>query len=281
MFADVQRLVRNLIAMNEILRDREHATIRLVMNPERMVIKEAQRTFTYLNLYGFVTDAVVINRVFPADVEGGYFSAWRELQQRQIEHSQQAFAPVPVLQCPFFDEEVVGPQMLERVASSVFTESDPEQVLYRDVSQELLLDDAGAELRLKVPFVQKASIDLKKIGLELIIRIGNQKRNIMLPSVMAPYRPLKASLEDEVLIVRFAREASEHAEQTRQWTTPSNSPDGLTARRTAKAVRIPNPARSIISAWNCVRSAVRPTSCARRCRPSSTSSGRAFSATPC
>ena len=213
-FADVQRLVRNLIAMNEILRDRHHATIRLVMNPERMVIKEAQRTFTYLNLYGFVTDAVVINRVFPADVEGGYFSAWRELQQQQIEHSQQAFAPVPVLQCPFFDQEVVGPQMLERVATSVFGESDPEQILYRDVSQELLLDDAGAELRLKVPFVQKANIDLKKIGLELVIRIGSQKRNIMLPSVMAPYRPLKASLEDEVLIVRFSHEAAEPAEQT-------------------------------------------------------------------
>ena len=81
-FAEVQRLVRNLIAMNEILRDRERASIRLVMNPDRMVIKEAQRTFTYLNLYGYLTDAVIVNRVFPDEVAGGYFGAWRERQAR-------------------------------------------------------------------------------------------------------------------------------------------------------------------------------------------------------
>src|ERR671916_3388533 len=79
-FSDVQRLVRNLIAMNEILGDREHASIRLVMNPDRMVVKEAQRTFTYLNLYGYLTDAVVVNRVFPEELAGGYFDEWRERQ---------------------------------------------------------------------------------------------------------------------------------------------------------------------------------------------------------
>ena len=81
-FGEVQRLVRNLIAMNEILRDREHASIRLVMNPDRMVIREAQRTFTYLNLYGYLTDAVVVNRVFPEEVAGGYFGAWRAQPER-------------------------------------------------------------------------------------------------------------------------------------------------------------------------------------------------------
>ncbi len=83
--AEVHGLVRNLIEMSEILRNRERASIRLVMNPERMVIKEAQRTFTYLNLYGYLTDAVVVNRVFPDAVEGGYFAAWREVQQEQLE----------------------------------------------------------------------------------------------------------------------------------------------------------------------------------------------------
>ena len=104
---------RNLIEMSEILRDRERASIRLVMNPERMVIKEAQRTFTYLNLYGYLTDAVVVNRVFPDDVEGGYFAAWREVQQEQMEFVEQAFAPVPVLRAPFFEQEVIGREMLD------------------------------------------------------------------------------------------------------------------------------------------------------------------------
>src|SRR4051812_15134989 len=98
--AEVQQLVRNLVDMSEILRDRERASIRIVMNPERMVVKEAQRTFTYLNLYGYLTDAVVVNRVFPDDVSGGYFSAWRDVQQRQLEFVEEAFAPVPVLRAP-------------------------------------------------------------------------------------------------------------------------------------------------------------------------------------
>ena len=101
--------MRNLIDMSEILRDRARSSIRLVMNPERMVIKEAQRTFTYLNLYGYLTDAVVVNRVFPDEVDGGYFAAWREVQQEQLELVEQAFAPVPVLRAPFFEQEV-GPR---------------------------------------------------------------------------------------------------------------------------------------------------------------------------
>ena len=83
-FDEVQRLTRNLIAMNAILRDRRRCSIRLVMNPDRMVIKEAQRTFTYLNLYGYLTDAVIVNRVFPDDVAGGYFGAWRERQRAHL-----------------------------------------------------------------------------------------------------------------------------------------------------------------------------------------------------
>lgn len=90
-FDDVQRLVRNLVAMNEILRDRSTTSIRLVMNPDRMVIREAMRTFTYLNLYGYLTDAVVVNRFFPADVDG-YFAAWRAVQQEQMELVRSAFA---------------------------------------------------------------------------------------------------------------------------------------------------------------------------------------------
>src|SRR6266498_269393 len=88
---DVQRLVRNLIAMNEILRDTESVSVRLVMTPDRMVVDEARRTFTYLNLYGYLTDAVVVNRVFPEEV-GPYFGAWRERQLAALDEVQSAFA---------------------------------------------------------------------------------------------------------------------------------------------------------------------------------------------
>ena len=213
-FSEVQLLVTNLIDMSEILRDRARSSIRLVMNPDRMVIKEAQRTFTYLNLYGYLTDAVVVNRVFPEEVEGGYFAAWREHQQAQMELVEQAFDPVPVLRAPFFEQEVIGADMLGRLCDAVFEDREPQAVLYHDLSQELVMDGSSAELRLRVPFVEKAEIDLKKIGLELVVRVGAHKRNIVLPSALASFRPREAKLDGGALRVRFERQepvADDHA----------------------------------------------------------------------
>ena len=100
-FDDVERLVRNLVAMNAILRDRSTTSVRLVMNPDRMVVKESMRTFTYLNLYGYLTDAVVVNRVLPEEAGEGYFADWRALQEEHMELVRSAFSPVPILTAPW------------------------------------------------------------------------------------------------------------------------------------------------------------------------------------
>jgi arsenite-transporting ATPase len=204
-FDDVQRLVHNLVAMNGILRDRSSTSLRLVMNPDRMVIHEAMRTFTYLNLYGYLTDAVVVNRLFPADVDGGYFGAWREVQQEHMELVRSAFSPVPILCAPFFEQEVIGAAMLDRLGDELFSELDAGAVLHEELSQELVADNGSATLRLPIPFVEKADIDLKKIGLEVIVRVGGQKRTIMLPPAMAAYRPRTARFESGALEVLFER----------------------------------------------------------------------------
>ncbi len=201
-FADIQRLSENLIAMNEILRDSERCTIRLVMNPDKMVIGEAMRTFTYLNLYGYVTDAVIVNRLFPAGV-GDYFAAWRRVQEEHLELVDSAFAPVPVLRAPYFEQEVVGPGMLDRLAEALFAEHDPAAVLHDSVTQQLDVDADGARLRLALPFVDKGAISLKKIGLELIVGVDGHKRTIVLPAAMASYTPAAATFEDGALEVRF------------------------------------------------------------------------------
>src|SRR5436190_15011687 len=161
---DVQRLAENLVAMNGILRDRTRTSIRLVMNPDRMVVKEAMRTFTYLNVYGYLTDAVVVNRLFPDEVATGYFSAWRGVQQEQMELVRSAFAPVPILSAPYFDQEVVGGAMLDRLAGELFDGADAHDLLYEDLSQEITSDNGSALLRLPIPFAEKADIELKKIG---------------------------------------------------------------------------------------------------------------------
>jgi arsenite-transporting ATPase len=201
-FSDVQRLSQNLIAMNEILRDRSRCSIRLVMNPDKMVIGEAMRTFTYLNLYGYLTDAVIVNRLFPAGV-GDYFSAWRRVQEEHLELVHSAFAPVPVLCAPFFEQEVVGAEMLDRLADALFADHDPSEVMFAGITQQLDLQKDGARLRLALPFASKGDISLKQIGLELIVGVDGQKRTIMLPPALAGLRPSAATFADGELEVRF------------------------------------------------------------------------------
>ncbi|MEA2249713.1 MAG: arsenite/tail-anchored protein-transporting ATPase [Solirubrobacteraceae bacterium] len=199
---DVERLVRNLIAMNEILRDHERVSVRLVMTPDRMVIDEARRTFTYLNLYGYLTDAVVVNRVFPEEV-GEYFGAWRERQQAHLADVEAAFSPVPVLRAPYFEEEVMGGTMLDRLGAAVFDGHDAAALLHRRLTQELVVGVGEAHLRLDLPFARKGEVSLKKIGLELVVRVDGHKRTLMLPPGLGDFRPAGATFEDGSLLVTF------------------------------------------------------------------------------
>ncbi len=203
-FADIERLSQSLIAMNEILRDRRRCTIRLVMNPDKMVIGEAMRTFTYLNLYGYLTDAVIVNRLFPAEV-GGYFAAWRRVQEEHMALVRSAFAPVPVLCAPYFELEVVGPAMLDRLAGELFGDGalEPAAILHDALAQELTVLDDGAVLLIQLPFAEKGDISLKKIGLELIVGVDGQRRTIMLPPAMAAMQPGAATFTDGALQIRF------------------------------------------------------------------------------
>ena len=200
---EVQGLVRSLIDLHELLRDASRVSLRLVMTPDRMVVSEAMRTFTYLNLYGYLTDAVVVNRVFPEAVDGTYFGAWRAVQAEQLALVESGFAPVPILRAPYFEQEVLGPEMLDRLAGELFGAGDPGAVLYDRLTQELSLADGRAELRLDLPFAEKGDVGLRKIGLELVVRVDGQKRTIVLPGALAGFRPTGAALRDGSLVVSF------------------------------------------------------------------------------
>ena len=183
---EVQRLVRHLIAMNEILRDSTRATIRLVINPDRMVIKEAQRTFTYLNLYGYLTDAVVVNRMFPDELADGYFGAWHARQRERLEEVRAGFAPLPLLEARYFGDSVA-----------------PADVLHTEVTHAIQSENGTATLRINLPFGERGDVGLKKVGPELIVSVGPRKRTIILPTALARRRPTGAKLEDGALEVSF------------------------------------------------------------------------------
>jgi arsenite-transporting ATPase len=200
---EIQRLVGSLIAMHELLRDASRVSIRLVMTPDRMVVAEAMRTFTYLNLYGYLTDAIVVNRVFPDELAAGYFADWHALQREQLAFVESGFAPVPVLRAPYFAREVVGGDRLDELAGALFDGHDAAAVLHDRLAQELRVEGERAELRLDLPFVDKGDIALRKIGLELVVRVDGHKRTIVLPGALAGYRPTSARLADGALVVGF------------------------------------------------------------------------------
>ena len=179
--------------------------MRLVMTPDRMVVDEAMRTFTYLNLYGYVTDAVVVNRVFPDDV-GAYFGAWRAVQAEQLELVESGFAPVPVLRAPYFEREVLGAEMLDRLGEALFAGRPGGGAARPRSRRGSSLHDGGASLRLDLPFVDKGDVSLKKIGLELVVRVDGHKRTILLPGAMAAHRPSSATLTDGALVVGFTEQ---------------------------------------------------------------------------
>lgn len=201
--AEVQKLVANLVAMHELLRDAKRVSMRLVMTPDRMVVAEAMRTFTYLNLYGYLTDAVIVNRVFPDELADGYFGAWHAAQSEQLERVDSDFSPVPVLRAPYFPAEVIGDERLDELGDELFTTHDPMAVLHDQLSQELTVDNGRARLRLALPFAAKGDVQLKKIGLELIVRVDGHKRTIALPGALAGYKPTSATLEQGELTVGF------------------------------------------------------------------------------
>ena len=167
-----------------------------------MVVAEAMRTFTYLNLYGYLCDAVVVNRVFPSEV-GEYFGAWRELQSEQLALVESGFAPVPVLRAPYFEQEVMGAEMLDRLGGALFDGRDAAAVLHDRLAQELALEAGARSCGSTCRSSSKGDVSLKKIGLELVVRVDGHRRTILLPGALAGFKPTSAKLADGSLVVGF------------------------------------------------------------------------------
>lgn len=201
--AEIRRLMENLVEMNELLRDSERVSVRLVMSPDRMVIGEAMSMFTYLNLYGYLTDAVIVNRIFPAGTEEGYFATWHEHQREQLERVCAAFAPVPIKKAPFLDREIVGLEMLGQLGNALFGDGEAGAVLHDRIEHGLEHSGDHARLTVPLPLAEKGEVSLKQIGRELVISVGERKRIMMLPPVLEEFRPTRAKFSDGALQIDF------------------------------------------------------------------------------
>ncbi|MDO8672610.1 MAG: TRC40/GET3/ArsA family transport-energizing ATPase [Dehalococcoidia bacterium] len=203
-FASVKDLFSQLDRMHVLLADPEISSIRLVLNPEKMVVKEAQRTFTYLNLFGYPIDLVICNRMIPSSVQDSYFRVWKESQDKYLQLVEDAFAPLPILKVPLFDREVLGLDMLRQLAEKLYGEEDPSRAYFHGQTQTIEKRDGSYILTLPLPLISKEEVSLNRTGDELLIQIGNQRRNLILPKALVSLAIRQAKLDDGALKIVFA-----------------------------------------------------------------------------
>jgi arsenite-transporting ATPase len=200
----VDDLFRQMEGVTETLANPLETSIRLVMNPEKMVIKESQRALTYLSMYGMTVDMVVVNKILPVDQDSGYLNHWKEIQQRYLQDVEQSFVPLPIRRVPYYAEEVVGLEKLRVMGEDIYGDIDPTAVLYREAPMDISkLHDGTYRVKLKLPFADVNQLDLFQNGDELVIQIGDFRRVITLPTSLAGQEAGQAEMDGDWLIVPF------------------------------------------------------------------------------
>ena len=194
-------------ALEKVLTDNTQTTVRLVTNPERMVIKESLRAHAYLSLYNVATDMVVANRIIPDSVTDPFFKRWKENQVQYKQEIHDNFSPLPVKEVPLYSEEMCGLAALERLKETLYGDEDPSQVYYKENTIRIVQEDGAYSLQLYLPGVPKNNVQLSKTGDELNVRIGNHRRNLVLPQALAALQPAGAKMEDDYLKIKFAEVA--------------------------------------------------------------------------
>lgn len=194
-------------ALEKVLTDNTQTTVRLVTNPERMVIKESLRAHAYLSLYNVATDMVVANRIIPDSVTDPFFKRWKENQVQYKQEIHDNFSPLPVKEVPLYSEEMCGLAALERLKETLYGDEDPSQVYYKENTIRIVQEDGFYSLQLYLPGVPKSDVQLSKTGDELNVRIGNHRRNLVLPQALAALQPAGAKMEEDYLKIKFAEAA--------------------------------------------------------------------------
>ncbi|MGM0426343.1 MAG: ArsA family ATPase [Thermodesulfobacteriota bacterium] len=202
-FDAIEHLFERLKGVDKILIDPKITTVRLITNPEKIVLKETQRAFMYFSLYKMSIDAVIMNRVLPEHVNDAYFKNWRNSQRQYMDKAREYFSPVPIFPADLFQGEVLGIESLQVLAKQIYGRKDPLKRFYEGEAYQLSKSDENYELRLMLPFARKEDVELNKIGDELVVRVANFKRHILLPRPVAGLDSVRARLEGNQLFIQF------------------------------------------------------------------------------
>ncbi|MBC8097846.1 MAG: ArsA family ATPase [Armatimonadetes bacterium] len=223
----VKQLFETLDSVRNLLANPEISSIRLVVNPEKMVIKETQRTYTYLNLYGYATDAIICNRIIPEEVTDPYFTMWKATQAENVEFIGEAFGGLPLLKAPLFGGEVAGLDRLRKLADAVYGDMNPALQMGTGMAHSIVRDPAtnAYQLRVPLPFADKNDMDLYRARDEITLRVGPYRRNIVLPYALWELEIAEAKFDQATLVIRFYDKTEQAAKPKSQYpqTQPSKA----------------------------------------------------------
>jgi arsenite-transporting ATPase len=202
-FKALENLFLRLDGIDKILTDSTITTVRLVTNPERIVLKETQRSFMYFYLYKMCIDAIVMNRILPGNLEETYFDDWKKSQRRYLKLAEEYFNPVPIFPVNLFQNELVGREDLRKLGADIYGEHNPTQHFYTEQPYEFHQKDGQFLIRIRLPFLTKEEVELNRLPEEIVVRIGGFKRHILLPRYVNAYKRVRAKMDGNRLTIIF------------------------------------------------------------------------------
>lgn len=205
-FGSASRFYDRLDGVRDLLCDTARTSVRLVVNPEKLVVAEARRTHTYLSLFGYRVDAVVANRLLPDVVDDPWFREWKARHAEHLAAIEEGFAPLPILRAELAPNELVGLEALDAFGRGLYGADDPAALLHAGEPMEVVRTPSGYELVLELPFADRDDLELGRRDDELLIRVGGYRRSMVLPDSLRRRPVGAASLRDGRLRVTFAGE---------------------------------------------------------------------------
>ena len=210
---EIEKMFVKLIDLQELLKNREITSVRIVTTPEKMVVEETKRNYMYMNLYNFNVDGLYINRILPQDIDNRFFDRWIELQKAYISILKESFAALPIYEIPWYDEELRGEENIRRIVSDVLKDTEVFESKVVTERESFIQTETGYQLDVYVPGAEKGDIDLYQASTDVVIKMDNFKRNIPLPNILRTYEISGAKFEDGKLHISFEKESDAYDDQ--------------------------------------------------------------------
>ena len=206
-YTSVEGIYGRIMAIKELLTDPEKSSVRIVTNPEKMVVSESRRSYVALSLFGFPVDMIIANRLLPPEAATGYFASWKDIQADNMKRIEEFFSPMPILSCRLFDNEMVGEKKLHDLSDEIFGDSDPVEARMIDRPFSIETENGSVCMKIKLPTVTKEDIDLWTKEDELIISVNGHRRNLLMPRALRGHKLSHAKFEGGMFIIRFEKES--------------------------------------------------------------------------